>query len=103
MFGGGGEELGPGKRGEPTGRRRRERFVPQPPYRVADRPISTNLDESPPPGPQHVTVELEKETKRSPGKPNSSLRDLVSIIGSDFVLRITELTYSFEDTRRSAM
>src|SRR5437879_11509477 len=82
LFASAGEEFGPGELGEPTGLRRRERFVPQPPYRVADRPISTNLDESPPPGPQHVTVEVEKETHRAPGAPDSQLAGPVCITGA---------------------
>src|SRR5438128_11351513 len=95
-FASAGEEFGPGELGEPTGVRRRERFVPQPPYRVADRPISTNLDESPPPGPQHVTVEVEKETHRAPGVPDSHLAGLVRIIGVDCVPQLSEILVCFE-------
>src|SRR2546426_8724072 len=94
---GGGEEFGRGDVGDPAGPRRRERFVPQPPYRVADRPISTNLDESPPPGPQHVTVEVEKETHRAPGVPDSHLSGLVCIIGVNCVPQLSEILVCFEE------
>src|SRR5207244_11861349 len=92
-----GRESGRGEPGEARGRRRRERCVPQPPYRGADRRISTNLDESPPPGPQHVTVEVEKETHRAPGVPDSHLSGLVCIIGVDCVPQLSEILVCFEE------
>src|SRR2546427_12198477 len=70
LFASAGEEVGPGEVGEPTGLRRRGRFVPQPPDRVADRPIPTNRDESPPPGRDDWTVQLVKGTHPAPGRPS---------------------------------
>src|SRR3989442_12412875 len=70
LFTSAGEDFGPGELGEPEGLRCRERFVPQPPNRVAYSARPTNLYESPPPRPQHVTGQGEGAAHRAVRRPD---------------------------------